>query len=166
MSASTRKQPKYYGGLLNLEHRVMSGVVVALAVIVLVLVGEESHAVPGGLQLSVEAPAAEPADDGELDGWVRPAEIRVKAPSANVFVGDLDEWLLTPIRLLKPPQPAVGRRAAAVGGAGGVEPTVVPARPAAVQVGPPDVAAFRLGESLVPSRLRAPDAKAPRPVGR
>ena len=163
MSASTRKQPRYYGGLLNLEHRVMSGVVVALAVIVLVLVGEESHAVPGGL-LSVEAPAAEPADDGELDGWVRPAEIRVKAPSANVFVGDLDEWLLTPIRLLKPPQPAVGRRGAAVGGVGGVEPTVVPARPAAVQVGPPDVAAFRLGESLVPAPLGSPVAPANGPI--
>ena len=155
MSASTLKQPRYYGGLFNLEHRVMSGAVVALAVIVLVLVGQEGRADPSGLQIPVDTPAAEPADDAEPDGWVKPAEIRAQAPSPNVFVGDLDEWLLTPVRLLKPPQPAVGRRGAAVGGAGGLEPTFTPARPAAVEVGRPDVAAFGLGESLVPAPLRA-----------
>ena len=161
MSASTRKQPRYYGGLLNLEHRVMSGVVVALAVIVLVLVGKESHAVPGGLQLSVEAPAAEPADDGELDGWVRPREIWVQAPVVGFPV--LDERLLR-IRFIEPPKLAPPPVPGAV--ATGVEPVSVPSRPAAVQVDPPEVAAFEPRESLVPSRLRAPDTKASRLVGR
>jgi hypothetical protein len=156
MSASTLKQPRYYGGLFNLEHRVMSGAVVALAVVVLVLVGQEGRAVPSGLQVPGETPAAEPADDGELNGWVRPAEIRVQAPSANVFVGDLDEWLLTPVKALVSPQIAIPRREAAV----------TPARPAAVQADPPDVASPALGESLVPSPLHAPGAKAPRQVGR
>jgi hypothetical protein len=157
MSASTLKQPRYYGGLFNLEHRVMSGAVVALAVIVLVLVGQEGRAVPSGRQIRVETPAAEPADDGEPDWWVRPAEIRVQAPSANLFVGDLDEWLLTPVRLVTPRQPA-RTEAASAGGARSAAPALTPARPAAPQVGPPDVAAFRLGESLIPGPARAPAA--------
>jgi hypothetical protein len=156
MSASTLKQPRYYGGLFNLEHRVMSGAVVALAVIVLILVGQEGRAVPGGLGITVETPLAESAQGGELDGWVRPSEIGIHAPSPKGFAGDLDEWLLTPVRLLRPPQPAVGHRGAAVGGAVGVEPAFTPARPAAVEVGQPDVAASGLRESLVPAPLRAP----------
>jgi len=161
MSASTHNQPRYYGSLFNLEHRVMSGAVVTLAVIVLVLFGAEGRAVPSGLGI-VEIPAVD-AFDGELDGWVRPVEIRVKAPSANALADDLDEWLLTPVRLAKPRQPAVARMEAA-SEAGSVEPTVVPARPAAVQVGPPAVASFELRESLRPVLLRAPVAPANGPI--
>jgi hypothetical protein len=164
MSATTHDQPRYYGSLFNIEHRVMSGAVVALAIIVLVLVGQEGRAVPGGLQISVETPAAD-AHQGTLPGWVRPAEIRVTAPSANLFVGDLDEWLLTPVRLVKPRQPALARTEAAVGGTRSGEPTT-PSRPAAVQADPPDVTVFGVGESLVPSLLQAPGAKAARQVGR
>jgi hypothetical protein len=157
MSASTQNQPRYYGSLFNLEHRVMSGAVVTLAVIVLALFGQEGRAVPSGLRINVETPPAEPSSGGELDGWVRPAEIRVNAPRPNLFVGDLDEWLLTPVRLVEPRQPA-RTEAAAAGGARSADPAFVPARPAALQVGPPDIAAFRLGESLVPGPARSPVA--------
>ena len=163
MSASTLRQPRYYGGLFNLEHRVMSGAVVALAVIVLVLVGQEGRAVTSGLQIPVDTPAAEPADDGEPDGWVRPAEIRVQAPSPNEFVGDLDEWLLTPIRIVKP-QRTFARTEVEVGAARIMVPRLTPDRPAAVQVGPPDVAALELGESLIPAPLQAPGAPPKRPI--
>ena len=49
MNASTHDQPRYYGSLFNLEHRVMSGAVLTLAAIVLVLFGEEGRAVQAGL---------------------------------------------------------------------------------------------------------------------
>ncbi len=163
MSALTHNQPTYYGGLFNLEHRVMGGTVFTLAVIVLVLFGQEGRAVPSGLEITVETPLAESAYGGELDGWVQPAEIRVMAPSANVFAGDLDEWLLTPVRLAKPRQPAVDRMEAA-SEAGSAEPALTPGRPAAVQVGPPGVASFELRESLVPAPLRAPVAPANGPI--
>ena len=153
MSASTHNHPRYYGSLFNLEHRVMSGAVITLAVLVLVLFGQEGRAGPNGVTTTVEAPTAD-GTHGELDGWVRPAEIRVEAPSASLFVGDLNEWLLTPVRLVKPPQPALARTEAVDGVTQSGDATSTPAQPAAVHVDPPDVAELRLGESLSPSLMR------------
>lgn len=155
MSATTHSEPRYYGGLFNLEHRVMSGAVVALSIIVLVLVGENGRQASEGLEITAGTPAAA-ASYEQSDKWVRPAEIQVKTPNASLFVGDLDEWLLTPVRLVRPPQPAVTRMDETAGMAGNGEPTSTPARPAAVRIDPPAVAGLRLGELLVPAPLQAP----------
>jgi hypothetical protein len=156
MSASTHNPPRYYGGLFNLEHRVMSGAVFALAVIVLVLFGQEGRAVPSSLGMPLEPPAADALNalDGERDGWMRPAEIRVHSPAVSHPI--LDERLLQRFRLLEPPKsaPPPVRRVTTTD----AQLIVVPARPAGLQVGPPDVAALRLGESLVPGPARSPVA--------
>ncbi len=101
MSASTHNQPRYYGSLFNLEHRVMSGAVVTLAVIVLVLFGAEGRAVPGDLGIPLATPATD-GSTGELDGWVRPTEIRVHAPVVGHPI--LDDRLMQRFRLLEPPK--------------------------------------------------------------
>ena len=151
MNASTHDQPRYYGSLFNLEHRVMSGAVLTLAAIVLVLFGEEGRAVQPNLALETPAARALAVEPG---GWVRPAEIRVHAPVVSHPI--LDDRLLERFRLLEPPKAATlhARQVTATD----AQLIVVPARPAAVQVGPPDVAAFRLGESLAPSGARGPVA--------
>jgi hypothetical protein len=162
MRASTHSQPRYYGSLFNLEHRLMSGAVVTLAVIVLVLLGQEGRAVQAGLDLDVVTPSADRPYDGQLDGWVRPAEIRVHAPVVGRPI--LDERLLQRFRLLEPPKsasPTVGRVTAA-----DAQLILVPARPGAVQVGPPDVADYRHGESLAPIPPRASIAPANGRIGR
>lgn len=104
MSASPREQPRYYGGLFNLEHRVMSGAVAALAVIVLVLLGTAGQAAPDDLEIAVAAPLAQPAGEASLDGWLRPTEIRVHAPAVGPPI--LDERLLQRFRFVEPPKPA------------------------------------------------------------
>ncbi len=151
MNASTHDQPRYYGSLFNLEHRVMSGAVLTLAAIVLVLFGEEGRAVQANLALETPAAKALAVEPG---GWVRPAEIRVHAPVVSHPI--LDDRLLERFRLLEPPQAATlhARQVTATD----AQLIVVPARPVAVQVGPPDVAAFRLGESLAPSGVSGPVA--------
>lgn len=104
MRSSIHDQPRYYGNVFNLEHRLMSAGVIVLAVIVLILVGAESRAAQGGLVTPFDAPMAAPFHDGELEGWARPAEIRVHAPVVGVPI--LDERLLRRFRLLEPPESA------------------------------------------------------------
>ena len=123
MRSSTHDQPRYYGNVFNLEHKLMSAGVIVLAVIVLILVGAESRAAKGGQVLPFDTPVADRFHDGELDVWVRPAEIRVHGPLADLPI--LDERLLQRFRRLEPPKSAPPR--------------------AAVQVGPPDVVALRVG---------------------
>ncbi|MEJ2312146.1 MAG: hypothetical protein P8Y10_03665 [Gemmatimonadales bacterium] len=113
MRSSTHDQPRYYGNVFNLEHGLMSAGVIVLAVIVLILVGAESRAVQGGQVIPFDAPMTAPSNDGELEGWVRPAEIRVHAPTVGVPV--LDERLLRRFRLLEPPAPPPVREATAAG---------------------------------------------------
>lgn len=115
MRPSTHDRPRYYGNLFNLEHRLMSGAVVVLAVIVLILVGAENRAAQGGQVITLDPPAADQArdlglEDLSLAGWVRPAEIVVHAPAGDHPV--LDERLLKRFRLLEPPRsaPASGAR--------------------------------------------------------
>ena len=96
MRSPTHDQLRYYGGLFNLEHRLMSAGIIVLAVIVLILVGAESRAAKGGQAIPFDAPTADRVHDAELDGWVRPAEIRVHSPMVPI----LDERLLVRFRLL------------------------------------------------------------------
>jgi hypothetical protein len=114
--------------------------------------------------LGLETPAAK-ALAVEPGGWVRPAEIRVHAPV--VSHPSLDERLLQRFRLIEPPKAATlhARQVTATD----AQLIVVPARPAAVQVGPPDVTAYRLGETFAPSPVLgavAPRAPANGGIGR
>ncbi|UCG76542.1 MAG: hypothetical protein JSV95_04405 [Gemmatimonadota bacterium] len=81
MSDSTSHRPMVYGGLLDLEHRLMSGAILALAVIVLVLFGGQGPRVRDGQSAE--------ADAGQLPSpeWVRPAEIRVQPPVLDAGAG-------------------------------------------------------------------------------
>ena len=81
MSDSTSHRPMVYGGLLNLEHRLMSGAILALAVIVLVLFGSQGPRVRDG-QSAEAVPGHVPPPE-----WVRPAEIRVRPPVLDAGAG-------------------------------------------------------------------------------
>ena len=124
MTASQKKRRLCDGGLLNLEHRVMLLAVVTLSAIVLVLCHAEGRAVvddaaaaeneSGAVPIEprvddergkvrAETPAAEPASGEGRGAWERPVRIRVQPPGPAV-AEDLDEMLLKPMRLARPPR--------------------------------------------------------------
>lgn len=90
-------------------------------------------------------------DVASLDGWVRPAKIRVEPPRLD-YLENFGEILIRPVPLAEPARllpPEIGTRFPPQG-------VFVPGRPTAVEVSPPKTEEVGFDESLAPAELERP----------